>query len=53
MLNAFSDLLCSKLFWHNRLVPSYSSNLISINPAIANAIIFVRLRILKTQINAI
>ena len=23
MLNAFSDLLCSKLCWHNRLVPSY------------------------------
>ena len=22
MLNAFSDLLCSKLCWHNRLVPS-------------------------------
>ena len=21
MLNAFSDLLCSKLCWHNRLVP--------------------------------
>ena len=24
MLNAFSDLLCSKLCWHNWLVPSYS-----------------------------
>ena len=23
MLNAFSDLLCSKLCWHNQLVPSY------------------------------
>ena len=23
MLNAFSDLLCSKLCWHNRLVPSH------------------------------
>ena len=23
MLNAFSDLLCSKLYWHNRLVPSH------------------------------
>ena len=22
MLNAFSDLLCSKLCWHNRLVPT-------------------------------
>ena len=22
MLNAFSDLLCSKLCWHNRLIPS-------------------------------
>ena len=22
MLNAFSDLLCLKLCWHNRLVPS-------------------------------
>ena len=22
MLNAFNDLLCSKLCWHNRLVPS-------------------------------
>ena len=22
MLNAFSDLLCSKLCWHNRLVPN-------------------------------
>ena len=22
MLNAFSDLLCSKLYWHNRLVPT-------------------------------
>ena len=24
MLNAFNDLLCSKLCWHNRLVPAYS-----------------------------
>ena len=24
MLNAFSDLLCSKLCWHNRLVPTES-----------------------------
>ena len=24
MLNAFSDLLCSKLCWHNWLVPSDS-----------------------------
>ena len=23
MLNAFSDLLCSKLCWHNRLVPNH------------------------------
>ena len=23
MLNAFSDLLCSKLCWHNRLVPTH------------------------------
>ena len=23
MLNAFSDLLCLKLCWHNRLVPNY------------------------------
>ena len=23
MLDAFSHLLCSKLFWHNRLAPSY------------------------------
>ena len=23
MLNAFIDLLCSKLCWHNRLVPNY------------------------------
>ena len=23
MLNAFSDLLCSKLCWHNQLVPTY------------------------------
>ena len=22
MLNAFSDLLCSKLCWHNRLIPN-------------------------------
>ena len=22
MLNAFSHLLCSRLFWHNRLVPT-------------------------------
>ena len=26
MLNAFSDLLCSKLCWHNRLVPNYHLN---------------------------
>ena len=25
MLNAFVDLLCSKLCWHNRLVPNYST----------------------------
>ena len=25
MLDAFSDLLCSKLCWHNRLVPSDGS----------------------------
>ena len=25
MLNAFSHLLCSKLCWHNRLVPKYSA----------------------------
>ena len=25
MLNAFSDLLCSKLCWHNRLVPNYNT----------------------------
>ena len=24
MLDAFSYLLCSKLCWHNRLVPTYS-----------------------------
>ena len=24
MLNAFSDLLCLKLCWHNRLVPSHN-----------------------------
>ena len=23
MLNAFIDLLCLKLYWHNQLVPSY------------------------------
>ena len=27
MLNAFSDLLCSKLCWHNRLIPSYIATL--------------------------
>ena len=26
MLNAFSDLLCSELCWHNRLGPSYVAN---------------------------
>ena len=28
MLNAFSDLLCSILCWHNRLVPTYNKHLL-------------------------
>ena len=31
MLNAFSDLLCLKLSWHNRLVPSSDNIFAKIN----------------------
>ena len=30
MLNAFSDLLCSKLCWHNRLVPTHDTYITSV-----------------------
>ena len=36
MLNAFSDLLCPKLCWHNRLVPAWNSSdeFIALEPVI-------------------
>ena len=28
MLNAFNDLLCSKLCWHNRWIPNHMCNIL-------------------------
>ena len=41
MLNAFSDLLCSKLCWHNRLVPTYCSGVLRKGTSIQESIVML------------
>ena len=53
MLNVFSHLLCSKLCWHNRLVPSIDPCAVAVNGTTLGATTYTALVVSRSSFHSV